>query len=247
MDFLRVNLDIKNLPELDPEFIPLHKFNEAFLRGAEKPVGIALERAGGEMAAVETRIHGTPEMYAADCYYIDRLVKTMLWMKGGWRVYISGDREMCEYIRECFSADGCQAFDWDYFSHIYERPFEVVYAEKLPEAKDSPRPAGGHFDGCRIGFDAGGSDRKVSAVIDGETVELAAGDWIRVAPAAKRQFSVAEDSAISFACIPRRSCGFPRRQRTRTTTMMASLPHSGRRRSICRAWTPWACRAPVCI
>ena len=51
MDFLRVNLDIKNLPELDPEFIPLHKFNEAFLRGAEKPVGIALERAGGEMAA----------------------------------------------------------------------------------------------------------------------------------------------------------------------------------------------------
>ena len=41
MDFLGVNLDIKNLPELDPEFIPLHRFNEAFLRGAEKPVGIA--------------------------------------------------------------------------------------------------------------------------------------------------------------------------------------------------------------
>ena len=44
MEFLGVNLDIKNLPELDPEFIPLHKFNEAFLRGAEKPVGIALEQ-----------------------------------------------------------------------------------------------------------------------------------------------------------------------------------------------------------
>ena len=42
---------------------------------------------------------------------------------------------------------------------------------------------------------------KGKAVIDGETVELAAGDWIRVAPAAKRQFSAAEDSAISFACI----------------------------------------------
>ena len=87
MEFLGVNLDIKNLPELDPEFIPLHKFNEAFLRGAEKPVGIALERAGG----VETRIHGTPEMYAADCYYIDRLVKTMLWMKGGYKIYVRGD------------------------------------------------------------------------------------------------------------------------------------------------------------
>lgn len=42
---------------------------------------------------------------------------------------------------------------------------------------------------------------KGKAVIDGETIELAAGDWLRVAPAAKRQFSAAEDSAISFICI----------------------------------------------
>ena len=42
---------------------------------------------------------------------------------------------------------------------------------------------------------------KGKAAIDGETVELAAGDWIRVDPAAKRQFSAAEDSAISFICI----------------------------------------------
>lgn len=42
---------------------------------------------------------------------------------------------------------------------------------------------------------------KGRAVIDGETVELAAGDWIRVAPAAKRRFSATEDSAISWICI----------------------------------------------
>ena len=165
-----IQFEVKNKPSLDPEFMPILKFNRAFLETAKKPVSIALERSGGQVAVCDTFIHGTPEMAAADRYYIDRLLKTLLWMKGGWRVYISGDREMCAYIRECFSADGCQAFDWDYFSHIYERPFEVVYAENLPEAKDSPRPAGGHFDGCRIGFDAGGSDRKVSAVIDGETV-----------------------------------------------------------------------------
>ena len=39
------------------------------------------------------------------------------------------------------------------------------------------------------------------AVIDGETVELSAGDWVRVSPAAKRQFSAAADSAISFICV----------------------------------------------
>lgn len=42
---------------------------------------------------------------------------------------------------------------------------------------------------------------KGKVVIDGETVELSAGDWVRISPAAKRQFSAAENSAISFACI----------------------------------------------
>ena len=42
---------------------------------------------------------------------------------------------------------------------------------------------------------------KGSAVLDGETVELTAGDWLRVAPAVKRQFSAAEDSPISFLCV----------------------------------------------
>lgn len=42
---------------------------------------------------------------------------------------------------------------------------------------------------------------KGKAVIDRETVELAAGDWIRISPAAKRQFFASEDTAISFACI----------------------------------------------
>ena len=42
---------------------------------------------------------------------------------------------------------------------------------------------------------------KGKAIIDGETVELKAGDWVRIAPAAKRQFFAAEDSAISFICI----------------------------------------------
>ena len=42
---------------------------------------------------------------------------------------------------------------------------------------------------------------KGKAVIDGETVELNAGDWLRISPAARRQFSAAADSAISYACI----------------------------------------------
>ena len=42
---------------------------------------------------------------------------------------------------------------------------------------------------------------KGQAVIDGETVELTAGDWLRVEPKARRQFSAAADEGISFICI----------------------------------------------
>ncbi len=42
---------------------------------------------------------------------------------------------------------------------------------------------------------------KGNAVIDGETVELSTGDWVRVSPQAKRQFSASKDCPISFACI----------------------------------------------
>ena len=42
---------------------------------------------------------------------------------------------------------------------------------------------------------------KGKVIIDGEEIEIAAGDWLRLAPAAKRQFFAAKDSAITFVCI----------------------------------------------
>ncbi len=170
MEFLGIEIEINNLPELDPAFIPLHKFNEAFLKTARKPVGIAVERSGGEMAVCRTFIHGTEALRAADHYYINRLVKTMLWMKGGFRVYVSGDEDSYQYLCRAFGPGGEQEFDWDYMAGVFEHPFEVLAVDRLPESKDSPKAIGGHLEGCRIGFDAGGSDRKVSAVLDGETV-----------------------------------------------------------------------------
>ena len=170
MEHLGIRVFIKNIPELDPEFLPLQRFNEAFLSGATKPVGIAVERAGGEMASVETFIHGTEAFREADHYYIERLVKTMLWMKGGYKIYVCGDKDAYEYLKSVYCAGGRQEFDWNFMAHIFEKPFEVVLTDTLPPSKDAPKAIGGHTEGCRIGFDAGGSDRKVSAVIDGEPV-----------------------------------------------------------------------------
>ncbi len=42
---------------------------------------------------------------------------------------------------------------------------------------------------------------KGRAVIDGETVELEKGDFVKIAPAGKRQFIAADDEGISYICI----------------------------------------------
>ena len=165
-----IEIPIRNVPPLDPGFIPILRFNRAFLATAKKPVDIAVERAGGQMAVCHTFVHGTPEMAEADRYYVNRLVKTILWMKGGFKVYVAGDETVARYLREDFCTGGIQDFDFDYMANVFEHPFEVVLCDKVPEQKDDPKAIGRHMDGCRIGFDAGGSDRKVSAVVNGETV-----------------------------------------------------------------------------
>jgi predicted NBD/HSP70 family sugar kinase len=47
---------------------------------------------------------------------------------------------------------------------------EIVHTRELPPEHSETRPLGRHLDGCRIGFDLGGSDRKVAALIDGTVV-----------------------------------------------------------------------------
>ena len=165
-----IEAEIKNVPELDKGYFPIMRFDQAFLATAKKPVAVAVERDRGQVAVCRTLIHGTEEMYEADCYYMDRLVKCLLWMKGGWKVYVAGDERIGQYLKETYSLTGARAFDADFMAGVYEKPFTVELCDQVPEERDASQAIGRHMDGCRIGFDAGGSDRKVSAVIDGEPV-----------------------------------------------------------------------------
>ncbi len=170
MELHGIEVNLGTTAPLDPSFIPLGRFNDAFLQTATAPLGIALERSGGQIAVIETKIHGTQEKAEADRYYVRRLIKTMLWLYGGYKVYICGSESMAEAMREDFGDKGIQDFDFHYMTRVFEQVFEVVSCDKLPDEKGEPKAIGRHLEGCRIGFDAGGSDRKVSAVIDGESV-----------------------------------------------------------------------------
>lgn len=170
MKHLNIEIPVKNTPELDESFIPMGLFNREFLKTAKKPITFAVERSSGQIAVEHTFIHGTAEMAAADIYYADRLVKCMLWMKGGFRVYVCGDETIYNALKAAYAPNGSRAFDADFMAGVYEHPFEVVLCDQIPQEKGASQAVGRHLGGCRIGFDAGGSDRKVSAVIDGNPV-----------------------------------------------------------------------------
>lgn len=172
MHYLGVTYDMKHVPELDPGFIPFGVWADAYRKGAEKPLAIAVERDKGHVSVRRTCIHGTPDMAEADYRYVERYVKFLLWSIGGFRVYICGNDPIAARLAKEYAADGARAFDFDFFHKLYKRDLEVIALplDKCPEPNEAPVPIGGHMDGCRIGFDAGGSDRKVSAVMDGKCV-----------------------------------------------------------------------------
>ncbi len=172
MQYLGVTYEMNHAPRLDPAFIPFGIWREAYLKGADKPIAIAVERDKGQTSVHHTFIHGTPEMAQADYRYVERYVKFLLWSVGGFRIYVCGCPEIGEKLRRAYTPTGERHFDYTFFYQLYERELEVVVLplERCPASYENPVPIGGHLEGCRIGFDAGGSDRKVSAVIDGETV-----------------------------------------------------------------------------
>ena len=172
MKYLGVEYNVKHLPELDEGFIPFGVWSEAYLKGAAQPIAIAVERDKGHVSVRETKIYGTAEMAEADYRYVERFVKFLLWSIGGFRVSICGCSEIAQRLQKAYTADGERHFDYTFVQQLYERELEILDLplEECPKANEEALPIGGHMDGCRIGFDAGGSDRKVSAVINGETV-----------------------------------------------------------------------------
>jgi predicted NBD/HSP70 family sugar kinase len=165
------------LPPLDEGFRPAALANRNFRRlvaEAGAPLVIALERENEQISQYETLVfpEGHPSQ-SANLAYIERLVKFLLWQRGGYRVTIAGPRRVGKHIRSIFSTSGPRQFDVRFMGEqVYARPFEVIVceADEAPPAHEIGKALGYHLDGCRIGFDLGASDRKVSAVVNGQAV-----------------------------------------------------------------------------
>lgn len=167
-----ITVQLKNMPELDPGFLPMEAYIRAFEKTAKKRIVIAVIGNEDMTSRYDARVHGCPEMEAADDAYAEVIVKFLLWSRGGSKIAICGDDRIAEHIKELYSTDGKRSFDYHFMGRVYEKEVQVLSLklDEVPEQKETAQNIGRHLAGCRIGFDAGGSDRKVSAVIDGVSV-----------------------------------------------------------------------------
>ncbi len=173
-------------PELDPEFVPAVLWNRAYRAevakcSARQDIVIALRRSNGTVSTMKTTVFPHEGEYAAaNVKYVERLVKFLLWMKGGYEVTIAGCEALANDLAKIYSEDGERSFDHNIMGVvIYGKPFAIKSCPlaDAPQSHEIQVKLGGHLDGCRIGFDLGGSDRKCAAVIDGKVVHTEEVEW----------------------------------------------------------------------
>ncbi len=165
------------MPVLDKNFYPMIKALSDFEKEVEKsgkPVKVVLvaERSGGYNYVYSYNALADGVNDKLNFRIAERLAKSILWVVGGFKISVAGSKSIYEYLKQAYTLEGLRTFDVDFMSGVYERPFEVEWLEndQIPAQKNASIRVGGYLNGCRIGFDAGGSDRKVSAVIEGEPV-----------------------------------------------------------------------------
>jgi len=173
-------------PVLDPDFVPAVLWNRAFEEWVEvdpgsTPLVIAVTRSDGTVFRHECRVaRHEGENIPLNLRYVERIVKLLLWMKGGSGIVISGQPELAKAVSGLYMPGGDRSFDCDIVGRrIFLEPMTVTSCalDFVPAEKIAAIPLGGHLNGCRIGFDLGGSDRKCAAVVDGEVVHSEEVEW----------------------------------------------------------------------
>src|ERR1700744_5907094 len=116
------SLSCRFVPPLDPGFQPAVLWNRRYVdaaraSGAAVPFVIGLERENKLVSRYETAIQ--PDASEETLFYIERLIKFLLWARGGWRLYLGGPKSIGEYIRKTYSPRGARKFDVEMMTLAY--------------------------------------------------------------------------------------------------------------------------------
>lgn len=169
-------MELKIKAKLDPKFMPMalvcREMNEATKDNGQDII-IGAERGVGCVSVKKLRVYNDGTGHDEEnIKYVERMVKSLLWTSGGYKIIVAGSNIIGNAIKKAYEQNGLRGFDYGFMSNVFERPLcvELRSLDDAPVESENSASVGRHLDGCRIGFDAGGSDRKVSAVINGESV-----------------------------------------------------------------------------
>ena len=164
-------------PALDANFRPAVLANRAFREqvrasGNPIPVRIALEQSTGAVSHFATEVLPENHPHASGNFiYLERIMRLLLWSRGGFRIYFDGPSGLVIKLAAYYRDTATGRFDSNMIGErMFDHPLEFVHAHDIPPERSAAASLGRHLDGCRIGFDLGGSDRKVAAMIDGKVV-----------------------------------------------------------------------------
>jgi predicted NBD/HSP70 family sugar kinase len=164
-------------PPLDFTFRPAALAHRVFSTQAAatgRPVAarLALEQADGSVFHFKAPLFPEGAAGAVGNFFcVERMLKFLLWSRGGYRVYFDGPATLGRQLQQHFQETAVGKFDANIMGErIYGHLFEIVVTKDIPAARANTIPLGRHLDGCRIGFDLGASDRKAAALIDGKVV-----------------------------------------------------------------------------
>lgn len=161
--------------DLDPGFEPAVAWKRAFEKEAVASATPVLATVGlmrGDNAVARTSIALLPETQQERNFRaVERMIKFLLWGVGGNRILFSGPDDLLKRLQRYYTETDVGKFDSEIVGEkICGGPITVEAADEIPEPAARGNALGRHLDGCRIGFDLGGSDRKCAAVIDGKVV-----------------------------------------------------------------------------
>lgn len=154
----------RHIPKYDPDFSPIidlvRRYRTQLKDDEDKALlTFSVLRNHIPVKEVEIEISNREERKRTTLLYVERTIKTYLWIVGGDAVAIDGPEYIFSHIETRYREDGPRRFDVNFFAEVFGRKFEVVkYDKSRHRMKRRAQKT------IRIGLDLGGSTLKLTVL-----------------------------------------------------------------------------------
>lgn len=173
---------------LNREFVPAVLWNREYLRLAEstdsaRDVVVVIARPDGEKWSYRTKLLPCGHALQQETeFYMDRLVKALLWIYGGSRIEIAGASEIAEMLAKQYTKQGERAFEVEILAEkMFGEPLTLMQSDFCAKAAaESTHSIGVYTENdarYAVGLDLGGTSIKYVTRCYDEIVQTRQLSW----------------------------------------------------------------------